>query len=360
MNRIKGKGAFRAVLAGTLSAAMLLSSGCGKPATETAKVAVITKAEGISYWEDVKKGAEDAGEEFGIDILYTVATKDNDYSTQEDAINRAVRDGAKAIIIAPNGKTELNEAFDRAKAKGIKIINLNTKADYLDIDSFIRCSDFDSGSVAARSAFETLEKNGGLNNLKNVAIVGHNTSTAEDRIAGFIETFIERTANYIAPTDVKENDSEKQKAAAIEAYKKGIIQGARCADAESAEKAATEILENPDNEISVMFATNTNTTLGVCKAVSTLKLENQITVIGFNSDADEITYIKNGVLDGTVVQNPYMQGYVGVRYAKKLIEGENVPVQLETGAVFVNQSNMNDDFVSRMLYPDGKPEDQAY
>ena len=109
-----------------------------------------------------------------------------------------------------------------------------------------------------------------------------------------------------------------------------------------------------------MFSTNTNTTLGVCKAISKLKLENQITVIGFNSDAEEISYIKNGVLDGTVVQNPYMQGYVSVRYAKKMIEGENVPVQLETGAVFVNQSNMNDDFVSRMIYPDGKPENQAY
>ena len=50
-----------------------------------------------------------------------------------------------------------------------------------------------------------------------------------------------------------------------------------------------------------------------------------------------------------------MMGYVGVRYAKKAITGDNVPLRMDTGAVFVSTKNINDEFVNLMIYPDGKP-----
>ena len=51
-----------------------------------------------------------------------------------------------------------------------------------------------------------------------------------------------------------------------------------------------------------------------------------------------------------------MMGYVGVRYAKRAINGDSVPSRMDTGAVFVNAENINDDFVQLMIYPDGKPD----
>ena len=79
MNKKNRRGVFRAIAACTLSAAMLLSGGCGSKgaqrgpggpnAQQGGTIFVITK-QSLSFWDDVKKGAEDAGEEFGYDIVF--------------------------------------------------------------------------------------------------------------------------------------------------------------------------------------------------------------------------------------------------------------------------------------------------
>ena len=368
MNKKNRRAVFRPIAACTLSAAMLLAGGCGNKgaqggpggpnAQQGGTIFVIAK-QPLSFWDDVRKGAEDAGEELGYDIVYREATGDNDYSSQEADIQDAIKKKAKAIVIAPNGKTELNSAFEQAEKAGIKIININSKADYDGVLSFIRCSDNESGSVAARNAIKILRGDSmEITGLKNIAIIGHTASTAEERISGFINTFTDQAADAIAPTEMTENNGEKveeNKKAKIEAYKKGIIKGDPCAKKDAAKEEALEILQNNPGNISVFFGTNTNTTLGICEAVEELELQNEVVVIGFNSDEQELAYIRNGVLDGTVIQNPYMMGYVGVRYAKKAITGDNVPLRMDTGAVFVSTKNINDEFVNLMIYPDGKP-----
>ncbi|MCR4795098.1 MAG: substrate-binding domain-containing protein [Ruminococcus sp.] len=372
MNRSKRKGIFRTIAACTLSAMMLISAGCGKPQNAggngqqggpPAKVAVITKQQ-LSYWDDVKKGAEDAGNELGVQIMYTVATSDNDYVSQVAAIKEAIAADAKAIVIAPNSDTELNSVLDEAVAKGIKVININSKVkDYGKIESFIRCSDSDSGAVAARNVAKILEEKGAdYEKLGKIAIIGHTASTAEERIQGFIGVLTSYASHNIQKPSVTETDPEKlveANAAAeseynskLEKFSKNFVQGDRVADREKAEKEAEKLLKNDGNGISIMFGTNTNTTLGICDAVSSLKLDDKIIVVGFNSDEEELSYIRKGTLNGTVVQNPYIMGYVGVRYANKVIKGMTVPTELDVGATFVNGSNMNDDYIQLLLYPD--------
>ena len=369
MNKKNRRGVFKAIAACTLSAAMLLSGGCGSKgsqggpggpnAQQGGTICVITKQH-LSFWDDVKKGAEDAGEEFGYDIVYSEATNDNDYSSQEAAIYDAIKKKAKAIVIAPNGKTELNKAFEDAEKAGIKIININSRADYEGVASFIRCSDYESGSVAARNAITLMQvKDPELAGLKNIAIIPSTAATSEERVAGFIDSFTSQASDAIAPIDMTETNEKKVKEARdakIYAYKKGVIKGAECSKEGAAKEEAMKILQNNQGNISVMFGTNTNTTLGICEAIEELELENEVVVVGFNSDEKELAYIKTHVLDGTVIQNPYMMGYVGVRYAKRAITGDSVPSRMDTGAVFVNAENINDDFVQLMIYPDGKPD----
>ncbi len=375
MNRNKRKGIFRAIASCTLSAMMLISAGCGKSQSAGGpggqggqggpppKIAVITKQQ-LSFWDDVRKGAEDAGNELGAQILYTVATSDNDYVSQVAAIKEAIAADAKAIVIAPNSQTELNSAFDEAVAKGIKIVNINSKVnDYGKIDSFIRSSDIDGGAVAARNVAKILENKGvDYEKLGKIAIVGHTASTAEERIEGFISVLTSYASQKIKKPTITETDPDKMREAEeaaeaeynskLEKFSKSFIQGNRVAERDKAKEEAFNLLKEDGNGISIMFATNTNTTLGVCDAVSELKLDDKIIVVGFNSDEEELSFIRKGTLDGTVVQNPYMMGYVGVRYAKRLIEGTSVTCDLDIGATFVNGSNMNDEYIQLLLYPD--------
>lgn len=370
MNKNKGKGFLRALAACAVAAALVVSTGCGKSDAAKGrggrpieKIAVIGKQQ-LSFWDDVKKGAVDAGNELGYDILYSVAEGDNDYVSQIDAVKKAMSEGAKAIVIAPNSETDLNSVFKDAESRGIKIININTKADYDGVASFINSSDEDGGSIAARNAIKILKvTDPTLENLGKVAIVGHTASTSELRIKGFIDVLTTQFAASIDPEVTLtaeeeaegmtiEEKTENEKGAMIAKFQKGIVQGENCAKRADAKAEALKLLKSDGDGISIMFATNTNTTLGVCDAISELQLSEKIVVVGFNSDEEELGYIRTGVLDGTVIQNPYVMGYLAVRYARKIIQGSDVPGHLDIGATFVSQSNMTDDYINLLLYPD--------
>ena len=133
MNKEKRKRILSAIALCTVSATLLAATGCGKPGgKKKSKIAVITKNSNVvSFWDEVKNGAEDAGDELGYEIVYTIATGDNDFATQVDAINKAVDEGVEAIIIAPNSQTELNEALAKAQAKD-KLENFIVKIGYPD------------------------------------------------------------------------------------------------------------------------------------------------------------------------------------------------------------------------------------
>lgn len=352
MNK-KRKSIFRRLAVCTLSAAMLLSAGCGnKRPGQREKIAVIGKQQ-LSFWDDVKKGAMDAGNELGYDIIYTVAENDNDYTSQVADIKNAMLQDAKAIVIAPNSETDLNDVLAEAEAKGIKIININSRAKYDGVISLVFTSDTEGGALAARSAMKIFRKNGtDFSKIGKVAVIGHTAATADGRIDGFKSVVASQIVRSTAsPQDML--DSEKLNGK-ITDYSMGIIEGERCGTQEAAKEEALKLLRRYGSEMSLMYGTNTVTTLGICDAVSELGLSEDIVVVGFNSDEKELSYIKTGVLNGTVVQNPYIMGYVGVRYAKRALDGTNIPLELDTGSVFVDASNMNDDYIQLALYPKGK------
>ena len=360
-----------------VSAATLMSTGCGRSKDDKIKIAVITK-QNISFWHDVENGAKHAGDELGVEILYNEGGEteypqgDNDYNTQIEYINYAIEQGVDAIVIAPNGTTELNEAFERAKNAGIKLININSRAQYDGILSCISSSDIDGGSVAARqaadavllsdtirngmAALKNLSKEKALAGVKElgkgaVAIIGHTAATANNRINGFKSQTASEITRQMKDDGIDLSAlgiTEEQKAALFLNF---FIEGERCSTVDAAYDEAKNILKDNTN-IVCFYATNTNTTLGVCKAVEELGLQDKVFVIGFNSDDDEISYLKQHVLDGTVIQNPYNMGYVGVRYANKAANDEGIPGAIDTGVTFITNDNLNDDYIQLLLKPE--------
>lgn len=357
MNKKNGKRMFRAFAACALSAAMLLQGGCGKPQDEKVKVVVITKNDTLSFWKDVKRGAEDAGKELQIDVSFYAGAGDNDYATQIEAINKAIDDNADVIVIAPNGDTELEKAFQRAEAAGIKIININSKTSYSNISSFISSSDYEAGAVAGRNAvsiaYHTTNMSTELDNMKGssheeamksssgaVVIIPHTAATADERVKGFTETYW----SFV-----------KQKLGLPEqATGEGVFAiGEKCSDRGKAKAEAMKLLSDPNNHVKTVYATNTVTTEGACDAVAELQLTDSVYVVGFNSSEDLLTYLRNQVADALILQNPYNMGYVSVNYARRIDNDEAVPIALDTGVTYVTPNTMNDEYVQLLLNTNG-------
>ena len=371
MNKEKRKRILSAIALCTASASLLVTASCGKPGgKKKSKIAVITKNKDVSFWEDVKNGAEAAGKELGFDILYTAATGDNDFSSQVSAINDAIDEKVDAIIIAPNGRTELNEALQKAEAADIKIININSRVeDYKGSIPLVSSSDYDGGSVAARyaadgvllsSTIRTAMQQKGNNDFTKiaelgrgaVAIIPHTATTADNRVKGFKESTRTEVERQLKEDDVDIASFNVSAETLNAMFDRFFVVGEKCAKPEDARAEAEKILAAKDCNVKCFFTTNTNTTLGVCEAIEAAGKQDEIYVIGFNADEKELAFLKNNVLDGTVVQNPYNMGYVGVRFAKKAINGENVPLTLDTGVTWVDQNNMNEEYIQLLLHPE--------
>lgn len=137
-----------------------------------------------------------------------------------------------------------------------------------------------------------------------------------------------------------------------------FVEGDRCNTTFEAFDATNKLLD-PDGDgvadetgIRLIYATNTNTTLGACQAIDKLNLADTVSVVGFNSSEEELAYLKTGVLDATIVQNPYTMGYLGVTYAKKLVDGDKITKNINTGVTLLTAENINDDYIQILLYPD--------
>ncbi|MCQ2418099.1 MAG: substrate-binding domain-containing protein [Oscillospiraceae bacterium] len=122
-------------------------------------------------------------------------------------------------------------------------------------------------------------------------------------------------------------------------------------DIDIAKAQALELLEN--SNVKVIYTTSAHATRGVCEAVDEMEMTGKVAVIGFNADDSEMNYIKSGTLTGTIIQNPYNIGYLGVFYAGRCINNERVSANVDTGITYVNKNNLKNAEIQLMLDPSG-------
>ena len=103
----------------------------------------------------------------------------------------------------------------------------------------------------------------------------------------------------------------------------------------------TDLITANPNLVGV-FASNLILAQGVGQAIAENKLGDKIKVIAFDSDDKTVGFLKEGVLSGLVVQDPYRMGYDGVKTALAVSKGETVEANVDTGANLVTKANMDD------------------
>ncbi len=134
----------RRALVASFAAGALLLSGCStseeesdtEPAGETGggspsagdfRIDVITHAApGDSFWDVVKAGSEQAGEDLGVDLQYNSAPDPGEQST---LIDNAVADGTNGLVISMANPDGLEASITKAVEGGIPVITINSGID---------------------------------------------------------------------------------------------------------------------------------------------------------------------------------------------------------------------------------------
>src|ERR687896_1617482 len=113
-----------ALLSTAVAAGLVFAPACNRGAGgggARRTIAVIPKGVSHFFWQSVHAGAEAAGKEAGVEIMWKGPAQETDYAGQtnivEDAINRRV-DG---IVLAPTHKDSLVPVVERAQRDGIPV-----------------------------------------------------------------------------------------------------------------------------------------------------------------------------------------------------------------------------------------------
>src|SRR5688572_288244 len=86
------------------------------------KIAVIPKGTTHEFWKSVHAGANKAGQELGVEIVWKGPVREDDRDEQIKVVENFVASGVSAIVLAPLDDTALVPAVTEAKQEGIPVV----------------------------------------------------------------------------------------------------------------------------------------------------------------------------------------------------------------------------------------------
>jgi len=77
----------------------------------------------------------------------------------------------------------------------------------------------------------------------------------------------------------------------------------------------------------------------------------KVKMVGFDAGSQSVLDLKNGDVQGLVVQNPVFMGYKGVMTMVEHLQGKPVEKRIDTGVVLVTPQNCEQPEIKELLYP---------
>ncbi len=315
--------AFTALAGAAVLAAMSPAASMAQDVT----IPIIVKDTTSFYWQIVLAGARQAGKDLGVNVPELGAQSESDINGQISILENAVAGGPAAVVISPTEFKALGKPVDEA-AKSVPIIGIDSAADSKAFTSFLTTDNVQGGRIAADGLAAAIKAATGKEEGK-IAIITSlpGVGSLDQRREGFL-------------------DQIKTKYPGLEVVADKYADG----QATTGLNMMTDLITaNPD--LVGVFASNLIMAQGVGQAIAENKLGDKIKVIGFDSDEKTVGFLKEGVLAGLVVQDPYRMGYDGVKAALAASKKEKVETFVDTGANLVTKDNMSDPKIDALLNP---------
>jgi len=297
--------------------AMVGLSGCKEDtAAGGDSTAELKKAEditiGFSLWtmqftffQNVEKGVRDACEDLGFE--YVMIDQNSDATKMVQDLNTLIDQGVDGIVSTPVDPGAIGPSVQAARDAGIPFVCADIGKSG-PVNALLISDNFNGGELAAEYIDSILGDNTKKLGLGNCL---PQWTYARQRGEGFLAKAME--LGYEVASNI-------------------IVQ---TPSAEGGYDTCQQILSAvPD--VAGLFFVSGREAVGAANAAAAAGKD--IVVVGYNGDPEEFQAIKDGVLDATILQEPYYIGYKSVELlAEILMEGAsyenaevNVPVKLVT------------------------------
>ena len=308
-------------------AAMLAAASPVTSMAQDVTIPIIVKDTTSFYWQIVLAGARAAGKDLGVNVPELGAQSESDINGQITILENAVAGAPAAVVISPTEFKALGKPVDEA-AKSVPIIGIDSGADSKAFTSFLTTDNVQGGRIAADGLAAAIKEMSGKEEGE-IAIITSlpGVGSLDQRRDGFLDQV---ATKYPGLKIVADKYADGQATTGL--------------------NMMTDLITANPNLVGV-FASNLIMAQGVGQAIAENKLGDKIKVIGFDSDDKTVGFLKEGVLAGLVVQDPYRMGYDGVKTALAVSKGEKVEEFVDTGANLVTQANMADPKIDALLNP---------
>ena len=313
---------------------LILGSCGGQKNDEAFVISVIPKGSTHIFWQSIHAGALKAASETGIKINWIGPEKEDDRQQQIALIDNQVMNQVSGIVLAPIDDMALRRPVHDAVARGVPVVIIDSDLkDSKDVyTSYIATNNYEGGQIAARELERLLSGNGNVIVLRE----SEGAASTQARANGFVDGM--RTFPGI---EVVSDDQ-------YVGVTKTLAQ-------QAAENILLRFTDGAGNlTIQGIFCPNESTTYGMLQALSRRRLNGQVKFIGFDSSESLINGLREGDINGLIVQNPFKMGYLGVKTMVEHLRGQPVVKLIDTGVAYVNPENMDNPEIMQLLHPDLK------
>lgn len=310
-------------------------------------ISIIGKAENSEYWDEVKRGAEDAADDLNealgysgkdeIKVTYNAPGHEGDVDEQINILDEELDRYPIAVGIAVIDKTACEVQFDLATQNSIPIVEFDSASDYQGVMALVSTNNEEAGMTAADKMAGILNEQGEV-----LLFIQDNISgSAKQRENGMVRQF---QAQYPDITvagvyHMDELDSLKEETAKkLEKEPDDVTN----------EEVLQQIIADHPNTKGCIAANGDTTEMIIDACENSGRDDMQI--IGFDGGKTLTEALEDGKIEGMIIQNPYGMGYATVIASARSALDLGNEAKVDTGYAWVTKENMNETAIKNMLY----------
>jgi ribose transport system substrate-binding protein len=306
---------------------------CGKQGetrSQKITIAVIPKGTTHEFWKSIHAGAVKASQELDVDVIWKGPLKEDDRDAQISVVEDFISRRVSGILLAPIDDLAMRAPVANATRSGIPVVIIDSDLKSDDYVSFVATDNYLGGRMGAKKLSELL---GGKGKVIMLRCLEGSASTM-NREQGFLDEI-----------------ALSREIVVVSSNQYG---GATTETAYRASENLLAPLKGPGGKLAIdgIFTVNESTTFGMLRALQDGGVAGTVRFVGFDSSGKLIEALRNGQLDGLVLQNPFGMGYDGIRTLVAHLKGEKVERKIDTGVKLATAANMSDPDVWERLQPD--------
>lgn len=267
---------------------------------------------GNEYFALTMDGIAKADEEYGCDTQMVGSTT-MDQEEMMDALAAAVAADVDGILMPVHVPEVQNPGLIAAKEAGIPVVTIDADSEDSQRLAFAGTDPYEAGYKAGEAMVE------GTGGTAKIAVL-----TSSVGAGGKLDLELQGFEDAIADYDMEIVTIEETTGDLLKAT----------------EKTQALVLAYP--EVNGIYCLTTYDIQGAAKVIQENGLEDSITIVGYDDGEETLNYIRSGAAYATIVQDPYMMGYLGVQLLERINNGETLEETVyDTGTITVTAENVD-------------------